>query len=371
MIMRQTSLSKNIVQFCRFLRLHNFTLSVEEEAAALDALRFIDYSNQDIFRVALKTVLCKSRNQLQEFDSLFDEYWKELSKAVDSKVKTKPALKQAAHDASFKSLKSWLHGNRNKEIEQTASYSINESLAQKDFSTVPADELDELMRSIKALSKQLAAHLNRRYEKSNKVNLPDLRKTLRKNMRHGGELLEIAFKKPKRNRTKLVILCDVSKSMDLYAKFLLQFMYAFQQVYSRVETFTFSTSLQYITPYLKQNDFNSALVSVSSKSNSWSSGTRIGESLHAFVKEYAPRLLDKRTIVVILSDGWDTGEIHLLKQSMEAIHQQSRKVVWLNPLAGYASYRPDVAGMQTAMPYIDVFAPVHNVDSLKRLVSWL
>lgn len=372
MITRKTSISGNIVQFCRFLRHKGFVLSADEEAIALEAMQFVDYSKREIFSLALKSVLCRSRTQLHEFDTLFNEYWKELAKAIDSKVKTevKPVLKPGTRDASFKSLKSWLNGSRNEEIEQTASYSIAENLSRKDFSAVPADELDELMRSIKAISRRFAAALNRRYKKSDKVKLPDLRKTLRKNMRLGGELLEIAFRKPKRNRTKLVILCDVSKSMDLYASFLLQFMFAFQQVFGRIETFAFSTSLQYVTDILKQNNFTATLRLLSAESSSWSGGTRIGESLNSFVKKYV-RLLDKRTIVIILSDGWDTGEIPLLQQSMELIHNRSKKVIWLNPLAGYSSYRPDVAGMQTAMPYVDVFAPIHNLDSLRKLGKWL
>ena len=373
MIERQTSLSGNIVQFCRFLRQKGFALSVDEEATALDALQFIDYSNRDIFAAALKSVCCKSRAMQHEFDDLFNQYWKEINTAVDSKIKTKPVsvLNPGAKDGSFKSLKSWLNGNRNEEIEQTAAYSIHENVAQKDFSAVPSDELDELMRSIKALSKRLAAQLNRRYTKSTQINLPDLRRTLRKNMRYGGELLEIAFKKPRRNRTRLVILCDVSKSMDLYSAFLLQFMFAFQQVYSRMETFAFSTSLQHISGLLKHTDFKEALAVLGKQNNSWSGGTRIGESLHQFVNEYASRLLDNRTIVIILSDGWDTGNIEQLKQSMETIHTRSKKIIWLNPVAGYVSYKPDVAGMQAAMPYIDVFAPVHNADSLRNLTRWL
>jgi uncharacterized protein len=219
MTTRQTSLSKNIVQFCRFLRYQGFSLSVEEEADALKALQFIDHSNQQVFKLALKMILCRSVKELDSFDDLFTEYWKELGRAVDSKVKkkTEPVIKQGKQDASFKALKSWLNGNRNEEIEQIASYSFNQSLSHKDFSTVPIHELEEMMQSIKALSKRLAAHLNRRYEKTGRINLPDLRRTLRKNMRHGGELIDIAFKKPKRNRTKVVVLCDVSKSMDLYA----------------------------------------------------------------------------------------------------------------------------------------------------------
>lgn len=373
LISRQTSLSKNIVQFCRFLRHKGFVLGVPDEATALEALQFLDYSDRSVFRLALKCVLCRSKSQLQEFDQFFDAYWKEMSEAVDSKLKTtqEHVLKPTAKDASFKSLKAWLHGNKSDEEEEVASYSKNESLSQRNFADVPNDELDELLRLIKALSRRLAAKAGRRYEKSNKVNLPDLRRTLRKNMRRGGELLEIAYRKPKRNRTKLVVICDVSRSMELYAGFLLQFMYAFQQVYSRVETFAFSTSLQHITSLLRQNDFQSAMKLLGEKNEGWSGGTRIGKSLDKFVKEYASKTLDKKTIVIIMSDGWDTGDLDLLHQSMEAIHNHCKKLIWLNPLAGYADYQPHVAGMKTALPYTDIFAAVHNLESLKNLGKWL
>jgi len=373
MIKRQTSLSGNIVQFCRFLRQKGFALGAEEEATALNALQLIDFSNKNTFALMLKSVCCNNRTRQNEFDGLFNEYWQEINTAIDSKIKTsqQPFLKPGLRDASFKSLKSWLNGNRSEEIEETAAYSFHENLSQQDFSAVPPDELDELMRSIKALSKRLAAQLNRRYTKSGNHNLPDLRSTLRKNMRYGGELLEITFKKPRRNRTKLVILCDVSKSMDLYAAFLLQFMFAFQQVYKRMETFAFSTSLQCITGLLKQPDFKEALYMLSQQNNSWSGGTRIGESLQQFVTDYSPRMLDKRSIVIILSDGWDTGNIELLEQSIKTIHARAKKLIWLNPLAGFDMYQPGAAGMQAAMPYIDVFAPVHNADSLRKLYQWL
>jgi len=110
---------------------------------------------------------------------------------------------------------------------------------------------------------------------------------------------------------------------------------------------------------------------LSSQNKNWSGGTRIGATLHSFVKEYSKHVLNKRSIVIILSDGWDTGNIELLEQSIKFIHARSKKVIWLNPLAGYASYRPDVAGMQAALPYIDVFASVHNIESLKQLSKWL
>lgn len=373
MLTRQTSLSKNIVQFCRFLRQQGFAVSVHDEAAALQAIGLVEYDRRDVFMLALKAVVCRSYTQLNEFDILFNQYWKELGEAVDSKIKKvqQPIVQPNTKDASFKSLKAWLNGNKSNEVEEMASYSVYESLPGKNFADVPGEEIDELLRMIKALSKRLAAHINRRYEKSNRVNLPDLRRTLRKNLRRGGELLEIAFHKPKRNRTKLIVICDVSRSMELYAAFLLQFMYAFQNVYSLVETFAFSTSLQHITQLLKQQDFHAAMRVLSTQNNGWSGGTCIGKSLHKFVEEHASKTLNKKTIVIIMSDGWDTGDIELLQSSMETIHNHCKKIIWLNPLAGYSNYEPQVAGMKAALPYINVFAPVHNAESLRSLGKWL
>jgi len=182
MMWRQTSLSANIVQFCRFLRTNDFVLGVEEEITALTALQLIDYSDRNNFRHALKAVCCRSKQQLETFDGLFNQYWKELATATDATLKTRqqPYAKPAAQEASFKSLKAWLNGNKNDEEEETALYSIHENLSQKNFADVPADELEELMRNIKALSVRLAAQVSRRYEKNNQRTMPDLRRTLRK-----------------------------------------------------------------------------------------------------------------------------------------------------------------------------------------------
>ena len=368
MITRQTSLAKNIVRFCMFLRQKGFNAGAEEEAVSLRALQYIDFSSNEIFRLTLKSVLCRSKSQLDEFDDLFHEYWKELEMAINAKKKEDASVrKPSQQEASFKSLKAWLQGNRNDETEETATYSLHENLSQRDFSSVPEDQVDELMQIIKALSKRLAARTNRRYKPSHKISLPDLRQTLRKNMRWGGELLYIIHHKPKRNRVKLVVLCDVSRSMELYSAFLIQFIYAFQQVYNRMETFVFSTSLTRITTVLKQKNFREALHLLGAEKSGWAGGTRIGESLDAFVKDHAKKMIDSKTIVIILSDGWDTGNIDTLKKSMAYIHNKAKKLIWLNPSAGYSGYRPDVAGMKAAMPYIDKFAPVHNAESLQKL----
>jgi uncharacterized protein len=373
MIKRQTSLSANVVQFCRFLRQKGFALSVEEEALALQALAIIDYSNRHQFLLALKSVCCQNRSQHESFDALFNEYWKELDRAVDGSIKTgqKRVSRPINADGSFKSLQAWIKGNRSEEIEEVAAYSIQEGLSQKDFASVPETGLDEMTKSIRALARKLAAQISRRYQKSGRAQLPDLRRTLRINMRYGGELLQIAFRKPRRTRTRVLILCDVSQSMNLYTGFLLQFMFAFQQVYRRIETFAFSTSLQRITALLKQTEFREAMSLLSNHNSAWGGGTRIGESLQQFVNEYGLRLLDKHTIVIILSDGWDTGDTGLVGENMKLIHTRSKKVIWLNPLASSPLYQPSAAGMLAAIEHVDIFAPVNNLESLRNLGRWL
>ena len=372
MTTRLTSLPQNIVQFCRFLRKNEFTVGIEEETMILQSLQHFDYTSHDSFFLLLKMIICRSRRNLDDFDELFRQYWKRLDKQLDAKRKeSAKKTKPPTPEAQFASLSAWLKGNQKKETEETASYSVQESLSQKDFSAVPENEVAELMKCIRSLSRRLAAKANRRYELSNKVDLPDLRQTLRKNLRRGGELIDIMHRRPKRNRVKLLMLCDVSKSMELYSAFLLQFMYAFQQVYQRMETFIFSTSLQRITPLLKQKHFGEALELLSRENAGWNSGTRIGESLNTFVNDHSNKLIDSKTIVIILSDGWDTGNIEMLKQSMHHIHTKAKKVIWLNPLAGYSAYRPEAAGMKAAMPFVDVFAPVYNIESLRRLARWI
>ncbi len=373
MLLRQTSLSANIVQFCRYLRQHDFTMGVEEESLALKALGHIDYSGRAVFRQALQAVLCRSRAQVSTFDRLFADYWKELEKAVDSKTvkREKPESKPKSQEQAFKTLKSWLHGNKTDETESTAAYSLHESLSRKDFSMVTPDELAELTQYLKAMARRLAAHTNRRYRADAGGNKPDLRKTLRNNMRRGGELLQLAWRKPKPNRTRLVLLCDVSQSMELYSSFLLQFMYGFQQAYSRTQTFVFSTHLQEITTLLNKHDFAGAMCEISRQNQQWSGGTRIGECLLDFVNRFSNRTINKKTVVILLSDGWDQGDTSGIRESMSWMKMHSRKIIWLNPLAGFDRYQPDTAGMQAAMPYIDVLAPVHNLQSFRRLAQLL
>jgi len=377
MVKRYTELSANIVAFCRFLRAKGFVVGPAEEADALQALEVLaPFSDSESFRLTLRAALTRSLSQQIAFDELYAQYFRELDRALNSKIKEgapeKKKNKQPAQQPSLQALKSWLHGNEQQDdTTELATYSAGETLTRKDFSVFTEDELWEVLRVIHLIARSLALRFSRRKAKSNTPAGLDLRRTLRLNLRRGGEILDLAFRKPQRHRQRIVLLCDVSKSMDLYSRFLVQFIYAFQNAYRRIETFVFSTALHRVTRQLKQGDYHSALEGLAGTVPDWSGGTRIGESLHTFVDQYAGKLLNRQTIVIIMSDGWDTGDGDLLAESMRKIHAKVAKVIWLNPLAGNPNFRPEVKGMQAAMPYIDIFASAHNVESLRQVARYL
>ncbi len=379
LLTRHTELSANVVKFCRYLRHQNFQIGPAEEGDALKALGAISFDDPDNFRQILKSVLARNLQQLKDFDDLYETYWGELAKAVDSKIKlggTESSSKNKPPDnqkrpPSIQVIKNWLYGGKSDEVVEMAGYSPVEMLTRKDFSAFSMEELVEMMQLIRLLSRSLATQNSRRFAPSNSTRQFDLRQTLRSNMRRGGEILHLAFRQPKLRKAKIILLCDVSKSMDLYSRFLIQFMYGFQKGYHKMETFVFSTSLHRVTKQLRNHDFGKALEGLAAYVPNWSAGTKIGASLQSFLDDYSSKFLDSQTIVLLLSDGWDTGELETLEESMRRIHRKANKVIWLNPLAGNPNYQPSAGGMKVAMPYIDVFAPAHNLESMWEVARHL
>ena len=371
-IQRHMTLSANLVAFCQFLRRKGFKIGPTEIAETLRALEILNpFYDQTQFQLTLQAILAKTRKQQQQFAQLFEQYWKELGRAVDSKIKDQAKQKPqkaATKQEAFTALKNWLHdGKGNDEEEEIATYSAVETFNARAFSTFSPEELEEVKKLIQQIARKLARKISRRKTKTKKHRNPDIKRTMRINLRRGGEILELAYKKPKKNKWKIVLLCDVSQSMELYSRFLIQFIYAFQSNYPNIETFAFSTSLTRITEELKEEEVEKALIQIGNKVTHWSGGTRIGYAFQQFVDRYAYKLLDSKTFVIVLSDGWDVGEAEVLENAMQTIHRKANKVIWLNPLAGNPDFKPEVKGMQVAIPYIDIFASAHNIDSLKEL----
>ena len=365
------ALSANLVGFCRLLRAQRSGVALGEEQDALRALAAIDLSDPEDFRLSLRTTLAKTPAEQKLFDALFAAYWSLWDRAGElGRPAPAPPAKAPAKRA-LTSVRDWLkQGEPTEEEREAAGYSPIEVHTKRDFKDFNAEELEEIGRLLQAIARVLATRLSRRYRPARPPGRLDLRRTLRASLRRGGELLDLSYCRRTCQKPKLVLLCDVSKSMDLYSRFLIQFLYAFQNAYRRMETFVFATSLHHVAPLLRGDDLSAGLDALAAQVPDWSGGTRIGAALATFLSEHAD-LVDRQTALLIVSDGWDTGDIETLAEGMRALQRRSRCLIWLNPLLGSPNYRPATRGMQAALPYIDLFAPAHNIESLKALGGYL
>ena len=239
-----------------------------------------------------------------------------------------------------------------------------------DFSKLKVADQAKLDELAEELFHQMSMRLKRRFQraKSGKI---DIQKTIRRNVSNGGLMLNLAYRKKRKEKRKIVFLLDVSGSMDTYSFYLLKYILALKKYFSTLEFFTFSTELTHITPLLKANNEEFVLKEISQNVNSWSSGTKIGKCLQEFIDMYGNNHLSQKHVVVILSDGLETDSVGVLKDAVKTIKRRCKTLVWLNPLKGMKDYQPIQKGIVNVMPHLDEFESVHNLDSLMKLENIL
>jgi len=373
------------LSFCRLLRQHGMPVTVAEATDAVRALEHLDLSDRDEVYLGLRSVLMARIEEQPAFDRCFEAFWKrqsEIPPIMEGLLSSTPAsprddqsqpatLKVAGQKREGVALEAWVGEDDESDSEPLGvpGMSDRESLMEQDFSSFPSDQLDEVARLTVEIARRLAAHRSRRRRPTRRRGMIDLRRTVRANLMRG-ELIELRQKERKRRKVRLVLLCDISGSMDLYSRFLLLFLYALQNVFGRVETFTFSTRLTRISPFLMGRSYRQVLRRLTDLKD-WSGGTRIGECLGDFNREWGARLLDRHTIVLVISDGWDTGDPELLAGELLTIKRRAGRLFWLNPLLGNPAYQPLTRGMAAALPLLDRFAPAHNLQSLRDLAAHL
>ena len=256
-------------------------------------------------------------------------------------------------------------------LEATLTYSSRELLRKKNFADLNQEELAAIKRLLATLSWQFERQRSRRYQPGKRPWL-DLRHMLRSNLQYGGEMLEWAYQEPRFKPRPLVIIADISGSMERYSRLLLHFAYSLSCQYgSKVENYVFSTRLTRITRQLRGQDIDQVLEKISQQVPDWSGGTRIGEALKQFNYQWGRRVLSHGAVVLLISDGWDRGDANLLRAEIARLQRSCYRLIWLNPLLGSEGYEPLTCGMQTALPFIDSFLPVHNLASLEDLAAHL
>ena len=365
-------LERNVLEFCRRLRDHDLLVTPAEVIDALRTVETIDLADRTEMKLALRSVLTARREDVPVFDTVFDEFWRSRElEGGDDHFTTREANLSGHGLARYAANADATADDeeRHEGADSPQSSSI-EVLARHDFRDFRPDQLDEIKRAVTIIAHRLVnRERSRRYQLTRRGHRIDLRRSLRRNIKYGGTLLELARKQRKLRRPRIVLLCDVSRSMELYSTFLLQFIYALQNagLGMRVESFVFSTRLTRVTDYFKTDDIASALDRVAREVPDWAGGTRIGDSLSEFNRRWALRVLNRHTIAVVLSDGLDSGEASILETQLKQIEHRAARVVWLNPLLGDPAYRPVARTMRAALQHVSIFAPAHNLESLQEL----
>lgn len=370
----------NMMAFARALKELGVKVSLSQVLDASHSVDLVDIGAKDDFRALLRANLISQKEDFPAFDMLFDCFWREQGyervPMETMEIQGTPTESDAPEggdeeggleEAAAESLAKENLPLENLDEFSVPTYSPQELMNRKDFSEMGVDESRAVARAILLIATKIATQISRRKKVGRKGNVVDPRWTMRKSMKYGGEVIDLVHRKKRIKKTKVILLCDVSGSMDCYSRFLIQFMYGLQNELWGVETFVFSTSLSRITHLIRTKDIVNALEKISGSILGWSGGTNIGRSLHSFNRNFAPSMVTHRTVVVIISDGWDRGDVSLLEREMQDLKRRCKKIIWLNPLLASENYEPLCKGMQAALPYLDMFLSVHNVNSLVAL----
>ena len=390
---RGAQLLDRVVGFGRYLRLVGVPATLGQTMDFANAIPSVGLVRED-FRLAARAVFVGRKEDGILFDKAFDLYWRYATFADDDSpydensdlappdqggddedaIPPPPGKdkKKGQDDESAEkrlSQREVMEGESADDADPDTmlTYSASESLKGKDFAQFNADEMERAKLLMQKIAWQIAMRRSRRTVRASKGTYLDLRRSLRANMKYGGEPVELARRKRKQKPRRVVLICDISGSMDRYSRILLQFVHTVEQGLSRVEVFVFGTRLTRITRQLRVRNIDSALERVSKEVQDWAGGTRIGESLLTFNTRWARRVLGQGAIVLIISDGWDRGDVEVLRREMARLQRMSFRLIWLNPLLGSPTYQPLTRGIQAALPYVDDFLPVHNLESLESL----
>jgi uncharacterized protein with von Willebrand factor type A (vWA) domain len=376
---------RRLTAFAATLRLNGFVVGLREIGDAATALAALDLGRPDRVRAALKPILCCRREDWRRFDELFDAHWRGRGVRRAGSVTGEPPPSVAARGLQrLMERQAAKPTARPSRVEVGAGdgaepgraarggASAAESLAVRDLRhVVDPDDVAQLQALAERLSRRMRYRLARRQRQARRGRALDLRRTIRHSLERGGLPLELFRKQRRAKPIRLVLLLDASGSMETYTAFFLRFARALLAEFRHAEGFAFHTRLVHLSPVLRDRDAVRAGERLSLLAQGWAGGTRIGECLAVFNRTHAAGLVTGRTAVLIVSDGYDTGEPERLGAEMARLRRRTRRIAWLNPMAGWRGYAPEAAGMRAALPHLDLFAPANSLASLARLEPYL
>ena len=360
------------------LRQAGIPVSLEQTVDFTRALEWIDIGNREQVYHATRCLLLNRYENLRLFNTIFNRFWRlhtENTGGRGQKMPIAPRHKleeqRKFNIATYMAYKARQSDQEIEIVDKSATFSSTEILRQKEFSDMAPEELETIKRLIQEMRWQVSLRQTRRRVPDAKGNKLSLRKAMRSATKHGGVPLHLSWQSKKIKQRPLVLIADISGSMEKYSRLMLQFFFSVSHSLKDVECFVFGTRLTRITQQLQVKNIDRAIDESAREIIDWAAGTRIGESLKIFNQHWSRRVLRRGAIVLIISDGWERGDVSILKQEMNYLQHRCHRLIWLNPLLGKQSYQPLVEGMATALPYIDDFLPINNLQSLSELAEHL
>ena len=377
---------RRLAGFVRTLRDNGFKVGLAETGDALAILAGPLAAKSSTLKPALRALFCATHSDWERFEEIFKAYWHGFGvsqarilagTALESRTPARH-LKDVGSPTGMPGLPDHLerrHDDGNGAGDgrgKREGASRFESLASTDLRhIVDAADIAQTHALAARLSRVMRARLVRREQVQWRGRRLDLRRTIHRNVSHGGTLVDLAWRRRKIKPLRLVLLLDASGSMNLYTAFFVRFLHGVVDAFRESEAFVFHTRLAHVSASLRDRDVTRAVDKLSLMAQGIGGGTKIGESLATFNRWHARRVINSRTAVMIVSDGYDTGTTEQLVEEMRRLRRRCRRIIWLNPLIGWRDYSPQARGMQAALPYVDLFAPAHNLESLAALEPYL
>jgi uncharacterized protein len=379
-------LSENVMHFARLLRAAGMRIGSDR---VIDCVRALEIAGAEQFPLrrddwywTMSAVLLSRQEQRPVFDQAFRIFWRDpklaermmqlmLPQVYGRAAKPEQQQSQRLTDALFQQPRAEDPSVEKLELEARLTFSSREVLSRMDFDTMSAAELVEAKKMLAQLRLPLPLIRTRRFRPHPAGRRIDLRKTLRESMREGGDIIPLVRSAPTELHPPLVVLCDISGSMNPYSRMFLHFLHAITNDRDRVAVFVFGTRLTNITRQLRHRDVDVAMARVAEAIKDWSGGTRIGASLREFNWRWGRRVLAQNACVLLVSDGLDREAGEGLGEEMERLAKSCRRLVWLNPLLRYEKFEARPAGVRAMLPHVDLFLPVHNLKSLVDLARTL
>jgi uncharacterized protein len=380
----ESALVANIMHFARILRATGLPIGPGRVIEAVRAVETVGVTNKTDFYWTLHAVFVNRHDQREMFDQAFHIFWRDPELAERMMAMLLPQARQDAaqpRQAMSRRLAEALQAGTppkprandeaEERIDAAMTISDREILQTKDFEQMSASEIAAAKRMLTRLRLPIGEYPTRRFAPHVSGTHADLRATLRATARSGGDVIALRFRQRRLRPPPLVVLCDISGSMERYSRMFLHFLHAIANDRDRVQTFLFGTRLTNITRQLRDKDVDRALAKVAAAVQDWSGGTRIGSCLADFNRHWARRVLAQNAVVLFISDGLDRDAGEGLGREIERIAKSCRRLIWLNPLLRYSGFEAKSLGMRAILPHVDDFRPAHNIETLEALARAL